>query len=286
VERGDGKKRFEQAAALGKDLERTRPELSAEPAVCFPLAAAYRGLGQARQAERFYQAQSYGGDRDAWAACAQNELHLADPTKGRPSKPTLACVRALTKPRLDGVLDDSLWQQAKPAVLQSAQHDDGDWPAAAMLAYDAEFLYIAAHCRELPTAAGSAAEMGGGSRLPERPRDADLGAHDRIEVLLDIDRDFTTYYRLAMDHRGWTSDSCWGDSTWDPKWFVAARRGPGAWTVEAAIPLKELVDRPPPPGGTWAIGIQRVAPGVGFQSWTTPAAVSVLPDGFGYLVFQ
>ena len=86
VERGDGQKRFEQAAALGQQIERTRPELFAEPALCFPLAAAYRGLGQARQAERFYQAQSYGGDRGAWSACAQSELHLADPTKGRPGQ--------------------------------------------------------------------------------------------------------------------------------------------------------------------------------------------------------
>ena len=166
VERGDGQKRFEQAAALGQQIERTRPELFAEPALCFPLAAAYRGLGQARQAERFYQTQSYGGDRDAWSACAQSELHLADPTKGRPAKPMLACVKAQTKPRLDGVLDDPVWQQAKPAALQSAQHDDGDWPAAVMLAYDAEFLYIAAHCRQTPAAGEPAAEIGDG----ESPR--------------------------------------------------------------------------------------------------------------------
>jgi hypothetical protein len=27
-------------------------------------------------------------------------------------------------------------------------------------------------------------------------------------------------------------------------------------------------------------------PGVGFQSWTQPAAVSVRPEGFGLLVFD
>ena len=287
VERGDGKKRFEQAAALGQQIERTRPELFAEPALCFPLAAAYRGLGQARQAERFYQAQSYGGDRGAWSACAQSELHLVNPSaKTSQAKPMLVCVKTQTKPRLDGVLDDPVWQEAKPAALQSAQHDDGDWPAAVMLAYDAEFLYIAAHCRQTPAAGEPAAEIGDGSRLAKRPRDADLSAHDRIEVLIDVDRDFTTYYRLAIDDRGWTNDSCWGDSTWDPNWFVAVKREQGVWTVEAAIPLAELVGRPPPPGSTWAVGIQRVAPGVGFQSWTTPAAISVLPDGFGYLVFR
>ena len=72
VEQSQRQKRFERAVVLGRQIERTRPELFAEPAVRFPLAAAYRGLGQARQAERLYQIQSRGGD--AWSACAQAEL--------------------------------------------------------------------------------------------------------------------------------------------------------------------------------------------------------------------
>ncbi len=283
VERGDGQKRFDRAAALGQQIERTRPEWFAEPAMCFPLAAAYRGLGQARQAERIYQVQSHGGDRDAWPTCAQSELRLADSgPKGHPTKPMLPCVKAETRPHLDGRLDDAVWRQAKPAALQSAQHDDGDWPAAVMFAYDAEFLYIAAHCRQPPS---DGAPSPAASDSP-RPRDADLSAHDRIELLVDVDRDFIVHYRLAIDRRGWTNDRCWGDGTWDPKWFVAAGRDEGVWTVEAAIPLAELAARPPQPRDIWAIGAQRVVPGIGFQSWTTPAAIAVLPDGFGYLVFQ
>jgi photosystem II stability/assembly factor-like uncharacterized protein/TolA-binding protein len=283
VERRDGQERFGRAVALGQQLERARPEWFAAPAVCFPLAAAYRNQGQARQAARFYQVQSHRGDRDAWPLCAQSELFLAEPNgKSRSAKPSLLCVRAESRPHLDGRLDDEVWRHAKPVALQSAQRDDGDWPAEVMLAYDAEFLYLAARCRQAP---------GGGTAAPAGPpavrvRDADLSAHDRIELLLDVDRDYTTYYRLAVDHRGWTNDSCWGDRTWDPQWFVAAKEGDGAWTVEAAIPLAELTGHPPRPRDTWAIGIQRVVPGSGFQSWTTPASVSVLADGFGYLVFQ
>jgi arginyl-tRNA synthetase len=119
-----------------------------------------------------------------------------------------------------------------------------------------------------------------------RLRDTDLSAHDRVEVFLDIDRDYCTYYRLTVDHRGWTNDSCWGDATWNPGWFVAVRHEKGQWTAEAAIPFADLIGRPPQPRDVWDVGVQRVAPGVGFQSWTTPAAVAVLPDGFGYLVFQ
>ena len=69
-----------------------------------------------------------------------------------------------------------------------------------------------------------------------RPRDPDLSAHDRVEVMLDVDRDFGTYYRLTIDHRGWPSEGCWGDRTWNPTWFVAADASEGTWTAEAAVP--------------------------------------------------
>jgi photosystem II stability/assembly factor-like uncharacterized protein len=282
--------RFERAAAIGRELERTRFEQFAEPAVRFPLAAAYRGLGQARQAERFYQVQSRDEQRDAWWTCAQGELRLTD-AKGHPPKPILSCVRAKAKPHLDGQLDDPVWRQAKPAALRSAQHDDADWPATVMLAYDDEFLYIAIRCRQPAGADGTPKDdnVGGDSsrRSPApRPRDGDLSGHDRVELLLDIDRDYATYYRLAIDHRGWPNESCWGDATWNPAWSVAAGREDGAWTAEAAIPLAAIAGRPPQPRDIWAVGVQRVAPGAGFQSWSTPAAVHVLPDGFGYLVFE
>jgi tetratricopeptide (TPR) repeat protein len=104
-------KRYQQALTLGKEIERTRPEWFAEPAFRLPLAAACRNLGQPRQAERFYMLQSRGPERDAWWACAQAELRLADP-KSRPAKAMLSCVRAEQKPRLDGKLDDPVWQLA------------------------------------------------------------------------------------------------------------------------------------------------------------------------------
>ena len=53
----------------------------------------------------------------------------------------LTCVKAEAKPRLDGRLDEPVWQR-KPAVLQSAEHDDGQWPGVVMFAHDAEFLYV------------------------------------------------------------------------------------------------------------------------------------------------
>lgn len=270
--------RADRAAELGSRIERTRPLLFAEPALRFPLAVAHRNQGFPRQAERYFLACIHGPDRDAWWACARGERWLAEPS-GLPPKSVLRCVVAASKPRLDGRLDEAVWQRARPAALRSAHHEDGQWPAAVMLAYDAEFLYLAVECRRAPGAAYEAAQG-------PRTRDPDLSAHDRVDVLLDLDRDFATYYRLTVDLHGQPGEGCWGDHTWDPTWFVAAHAADDAWTVEAAVALDQLTGSYPASRSVWALGIQRTVPGVGFQSWTTPAATRVIPEGFGYLIFE
>jgi hypothetical protein len=67
---------------------------------------------------------------------------------------------------------------------------------------------------------------------------------------------------------------------------VASAQSDGAWTAEAAIPLAELTGQPPAAKSAWAVGVQRIVPGVGFQSWTTPAAAETIPEGFGILIFK
>ena len=62
-----------------------------------------------------------------------------------------------------------------------------------------------------------------------------------MDIYLDVDRTYASYYHLTIDHRGWAADACCGDSSWNPKWFVAVARPPTAsWTAEAAISLAEL----------------------------------------------
>ncbi|MEE8451592.1 MAG: YCF48-related protein [Thermoguttaceae bacterium] len=280
--------RPDRAAELGKLVERIRPELFARPELRFPLAVAHRRQGYPRQAERYFLSLTHGSRRDCWWECARSEQWFAEP-KGELPKSFLSCVVARRKPRLDGQLDDAVWQRATPATLNDPQKDDAGQadarqnttpsPATVMLAYDAEFLYLAMRCPRAPGIGYEAAEG-------PRSRDPDLSAHDRVEVFLDLDRDFATYYRLVIDHRGQPAEDCWGDRTWNPTWFVAAATDGDAWTAEAAIPMDQLTGRYPTSRTVWALGLQRTTPTVGFQSWTTPAATNVVPEGFGYLVFE
>lgn len=272
-----GADRPARAAALGKLLEQRNPAVYAELPVRFPLAAAWRQEGLDRQAERFYLEVARTRPHDAWWACAAGEHWLREPKNLAPK--SLLNAASGPKPRLDGKLDDEIWRQVKPVELRSALGDGQDWPAVALVAYDRDYLYLGVNCRR---AAGCAYEAASGPR----PHDADLSAHDRVDFLIDLDRDWATYYRLTIDHRGWTGDACWGDATWNPTWFVAAHSSDDSWTAEAAVPLTQLTGARPDPRQVWALGIQRTVPGVGFQSWTLPAASTPAPEGFGYLIFD
>ncbi len=269
--------RTERALAAARRIEQFSPALFVEPSVQFPLSVVWRQRGVPKSAEKFYLNFSRSRPHDTWWSCAAGEQWLNDP-KSEPPKPVWRALRSGAKPRLDGRIDEPIWQ-GDGIELRSVQRDDSSWPAKMWLAYDEAFLYVAVSCRR---PAGAVAPP---TKQP-RPRDPDLSAQDRVELLLDLDRDWSTYYRLAIDQRGWATDDCWGDKSWNPQWFVAVDRDEESWTAEAAIPLDELTSEPPKSRHAWAIGIQRINPGVGFQSWTQPASTTGAPEGFGYLIFD
>jgi hypothetical protein len=252
--------------------------LFASPAIRYPLAAVYRRQGHEAQAERLCVLDHRGVDRDAWWNCARGERWLAD-RKGPPPRPLVSCIAVTERPHLDGRLDEPLWTKCKPITLASPPGDDRAWPATVRMAHDDQYLYLAVQCRQAPGAHYEATNE-------RRIRDPDLSQHDRVDILIDIDRSYASYYQLTIDHRGWAADACCGDRSWNPKWFVAAQTTDGTWTAEAAIPLAELGARIVPGKTVWAVGLQRTVPGVGFQSWTTPAAPKVLPEGCGWVEFE
>lgn len=273
----DRQAQLRRAVSVAAVLEQHHPDFFAAPRVALVLAAVQRQLRQGEAADRLLEPLRHGSGRDLWWACAQSERWLGE-GRGLPPKPVLRCIAGSSPPRLDGRLDDPVWQSAAAAALRSPLGEDAAWPATVLLACDGRFLYWAIHAR---WAGQSPTEEPSGPR----PRDGDLSAHDRVELLLDVDRDLATWFRLTIDSRAWTSDDCCGDQGWDPVWYVAGGRDQDAWTAEAAVPLDQF-GKVPKRGDAWAVGIQRTIPGVGFQSWTVPAAVSVLAEGFGYLRFE
>jgi len=147
-----------------------------------------------------------------------------------------------------------------------------------MLLRDSEYWYIGLRCPKVP-----------GFTYPpvvgrQRIRDAVTPDEDRVEILIDTDRDYTTYYSLTIDSRGWVTDLCLGDRNWNPQWHIARHEDDAAWYIEAAIPFSALSQRPIVPGTVWSLAIRRLVPGVGIECWNAENSFD-LTEGFGLVVF-
>jgi hypothetical protein len=271
-----------RALALAKQIEQTRPWLFAEPELRFQLASASRQAGQPRSADRIFQLFTGSGRQSLWTQTALAEQWLIHPSQQSPKR-VCSVVPAGSKPRLDGRLDEPVWQAAKPVALNLAGAPASQPSASAVLAVDEEFLYLAISCGKAP-----GVEYSTGENVPAEGRkaDGDLSARDHVTLFLDVDRDYGSFWTLALDDRGWPAESCFGDRTWNPQWYIAAGGDEQFWTVEAAIPLAEICPQKPKTKDAWAIGIQRTIPRLGLQSFTAPAAIDPRPEGFGLLVFE
>lgn len=254
------------------------PVWSIDPAAQFCLQAARRNLGDNGASQTALTKFAKLVPLGPWHDAAGAELWLSNRVLPPPRRLGQARYTEM-RPFLDGKFDDPCWQNLKPLVLENAVgQTTKDYATEAMFAFDQEFLYVALKCTH---PAGQRAEP-----VKPRPRDADLDAFDRVGILLDVDRDYSTCYHLEMDQRGCLRDRCWGDRNWNPRWFAAVHSTDTCWQIEAAIPLAELRGERIAQGTAWAFNVVRVIPGRGVQSWSTPADVEPRPEGMSLLLFQ
>jgi photosystem II stability/assembly factor-like uncharacterized protein len=274
------RKWYQGALDMEPRLATFGPIISDDPSVQFPLQAARRNLGDADAANKWCADFVAHQPDGPWRAAAAAELWLSR-RSGSPPKPVLYCRNTEEHPFLDGKLDDACWQAAPAVLLRDAAGDtSGEYKTEARLAYDRDFLYVALRCTHPADRAEPLAKP--------RTHDADLRGHDRVSVLLDLDRDYATCFHLTIDQRGCIADDCWGDRTWDPRWFLAVHKEDTEWVVEAAIPLAALTADGATPGRAWCCNVIRTIPGRGVQAWSLPAEApdeTLRPEGMGLLIF-
>jgi hypothetical protein len=208
---------------------------------------------------------------DEFGLYAKSEMQLR--AAATPGLPLFNLPRQTERPFLDGRLTDSIWENAQEIFLRSAggrrglreqeaatgsgiNSEDDSVRSFGMLAWDEEFLYIAARLEKTPSQ-NNPVEL-----AAARSHDAKHGDKDRFEIELDTDRDYVTSFQLTVDESGQTSDRCWMLTRWNPQWYVAVDSDENAWRIEAAIPFSELASRAAKPGDLWTVRMRRVLPGV------------------------
>ncbi|MCA9062131.1 MAG: hypothetical protein KDA96_03710 [Planctomycetaceae bacterium] len=187
------------------------------------------------------------------AARAEMQLETAAPVSPLPS---LLVYRTLRKPVLDARLNDDCWKDAQEIFLEAESGPSTNVAKTlVLLSRDEEFLYVAARCdfpptRTVPQLVAS-----------ERYHDADHELRDRLELTLDLDRDYSTAYQFTVDQTGQTSESLDHLVSWNPQWYVANDADSNGWRIEAAIPLSELASQRVPDGALWSVRLRRLIPG-------------------------
>ena len=271
-----------------KRLAAFGPALANDIPLQVGLAAARRQVGEpdaaADSLQKLFAALPREADeakakvgRDPWRDILLGELWLANRGSGVGNpRPTAVARKTSARPKLDGKFDDECWAEIPPIPLKSADGVSAKG-SNARIRFDDRFLYIAVECPH-----------GHGKPIPKieaRTRDMDLTGQDRIAIVLDLDRDYQTFFRFEVDARGAVRDDCWGDSTWNPQWYVAVDGDAVAWRAELAIPIDELTADKTLAGKVWAFNIVRTKPNGEREAFSLRAAKPPEPCDMGLLQF-
>jgi hypothetical protein len=166
---------------------------------------------------------------------------LAVPAAPVAAAPVATAVRVTgDAPTVDGVLNDAIWQRARPSSDFIQQAPNAGQPATesteVRLAYDDVALYVA--LRMFDAHPDSVI-----SRLTRRDDATTSG--DRATIFVDSYLDRRTAFMFSTTPSGSRADAQWFDDTrqdlaWDAVWDVATRIDSLGWTAEFRIPFSQL----------------------------------------------
>lgn len=161
-----------------------------------------------------------------------------DMMKHAKKHPTRAQISATGKaPKIDGHLDDDLWQEESTISRLVPMKADGYAlvKTEAWLTHDDAFLYLGVRCDE-PRIPFMLTEV--------KARDGEVWLDDSVELMIDANRDQKTFRHFAVNSKGVLYDGRQRDAKWNSSVEVATSMDESGWGVEMAIPLKDLGANP------------------------------------------
>lgn len=189
-------------------------------------------------------------------------------------------------PKIDGVLDDAVWQKA--TEIKSFKTSEGEKPKIEMrmlLARDGKNLYVAIESFE------PAAQL---KKLVADTTDRDgetLWEDDDIEIFIDPTNKRQNYYQLLINSKNVVGDYYLSagdaesrDASWNPKYEHASKIGEKSWVVEFAIPY-EAFDRTAASATEWGFNVLRTRNlsdgGREYVYWSPTGDSAHVPAKFG-----
>ena len=156
-----------------------------------------------------------------------------------PRNPHLKIAESETPVRIDGVLDDSVWEEAEISGdfwnKWPTDTEPAEFQTKVQMAYDKDFVYIAAVCYDTRQYI-----------IQSLKRDQDFFNSDGFAVVIDpVYRKANGFFfgvnALGAQTEGLVTSEMDGFSTdWDNRWFSAVKNHDDRYVIEIAIPYKTL----------------------------------------------
>jgi len=168
------------------------------------------------------------------------------PPKGESARITAEATLVDRAPKLDGTLDDPLWQTAKPITeFRQREPAEGDAPTEkteVLILHTRHSVYFGIHCYDSEPSRIIATEL---------RRDVSQDLDDHFEILIDSNHNRRGAYVFEINPLGTQNDGLiveeQGDSNggdfdrgWDGVWTSEARITPDGWTATVEIPFTTL----------------------------------------------
>jgi len=159
-------------------------------------------------------------------------------------------VRVEEPPKLDGDLDEAVWQRV-PAITEFTQRDPTEGEPATentsvKIIYTATAIYFGVICYDSEPEKILAKERARDGGVASSVWDSAFLSDDTFEIILDTFRDHQGGFLFRTNPLGTKFDSWITDegrrvnSAWDERWTVAARRTEVGWVAEIEIPFKSI----------------------------------------------
>jgi hypothetical protein len=158
----------------------------------------------------------------------------------RPPTPEAYAVRVDRAPRLDGRLDDPLWQRAKPVTdFLEREPDQGERPTektTVRILYTKKEIYFGILCRDDHPNRIIATQLN---------RDGSLRLDDYFEIIIDPTHSLRDAYAFEFNPLGTRRDGLIVDeghteAGWNGIWTSSAHITPRGWTATIGIPFFTL----------------------------------------------
>lgn len=162
----------------------------------------------------------------------------------RVKQPSAEAVFTAEKPKIDGKLDDAIWIKAQKLTPFFTMHgESASAETFAYLTYDKDNLYIAFKCSE-PNVKGI--------RNKVNKHDGPVWKDDSVEIFIDANKDKKSYYQIVVNPSAVIYDSFINNRVHKKNYEIdpeaRAMVNNDSWTLEIAIPWKNLNIAPPSKG--------------------------------------